>query len=501
MTAAGATFIRLFVCIACLTMALRAVAAQVEHADRTTSGRAAIVDALRSGQNDVALRLVERELGRASQDPRLWTLKGVALTGLSRGEEALAAFHRALEIDPRYVPALQAAAQIEYDARRPGAERTLERLVAVDPANEVAHGMLGALAFDRRDCRAAVAHFEQSGNAIDGNAAALDQFGHCLYMIGRAADAVRVFERLKAATKDDPAAVMKLAVALHASGRSREALALLGPMADRPEADGALLNLVADVHASLNEVTEAIAALRRAIAAAPRDEAHYLSLASLCLEHEAFDLALEIANVGLQNVPDSARLYTMRGVVHAQLGKAEDAEADFQRAAQLEPERPVGRVGQSLALQQAGRVEESIVLLREESRRHPKDAATLFLLGKALGARATNESPEAREAEHALLRAVAIAPDFAEAHAELGKLRLRLGKPSPAIDHLHRALDLDPSNRQATYQLLRALRQAGRVDETAQVAARLREIMKQDRIDEVERNRLRLIKAPSPGAP
>jgi tetratricopeptide (TPR) repeat protein len=501
MTAAVATIIRLFVSIACLAMASRAVAAQAEHAEQPTSGRAAIVEALRSGQNDAALRLVDRELSRASEDPRLWTLKGVALTGLSREQEALAAFHRALQIDARYVPALQAAAQIEYGARHPRAKRTLEQLIAVDPANQVAHGMLGALAFDRRDCRAAVTHFEQSGDAIDTNGAALDQFGHCLYVLGRSADAVQIFERLKTVTHDDPAAVMKLAVVLHASGQSREALALLRPMADQPDADGALLNLVADVHASLDEVAEAIAALRRAIAAAPRDETHYLSLTSLCLEREAYDLALEIASVGVQNVPDSARLYTMRGVVHAQLGHSEEAETDFQRAGQLEPERPVGRVGQSLALQQAGRVEESIALLRDESQRHPKDAATLFLLGKALGAGAASGSPEAREAEQALLRAVAIAPDLAEAHAELGKLYLRLGKPSPAIDHLRSALDVDPSNRQATYQLLRALRQAGRVDETAPVAAKLRRLMEQERIDEVERNRLRLIKVSSTGAP
>ncbi|MGH9162304.1 MAG: tetratricopeptide repeat protein, partial [Vicinamibacteraceae bacterium] len=311
---------------------------------------------------------------------------------------------------------------------------------------------------------------------------------------------VRIFERLKAATDNDPDAVMKLAVALHASGRAREALVLLQPMADRPDADATLLNLVADVHASVNDVAKAIAALRRAIDTAPRDEVHYVSLASLCLEHEAYDLALEIADVGLQNIPDSARLYTMRGLVYAQLGNEEGAEKDFQRAGQLEPERPVGRVGQSLALQQAGRIEESIALLRAEAQRHPKDAATRFLLGKALGSRAATGSPEAREAEQALLRAVTIAPDFADAHAELGKLYLRLGKPSRAIDRLQSALELDSSNRQATYQLLRALRQAGRQEEAAQVARRLRKLMEQERTNEVERNRLRLIKV-SPRVP
>lgn len=498
MSAIGGAVVPLLVSLACAAIGSRpAAAGQAPQTADTTSDRAAVVAALRGGQNDAALGLVDRALERAPEDPQLWALKGVALTALSREPEALAAYRRAVSIDDRYVPALQGAAEIEYRARRPEAGPTLERLIAVDPENEVAHGMLGALAFDRRDCRAAVAHFEQGGDVVNGSAAALDQFGHCLYMVGRLEDAVRVFERLKTATQDDPAAVMKLAVALHAGGRSREALVLLRPIAARPDADGALLNLAAEVHASLNEVAEAIAALRRAIAAAPHDEAHYLSLASLCLEHESYDLALEIANVGLHNAPESARLHTVRGVVHAQLGNHERAEEDFERASRLEPERPVGRVGQSLALQQAGRVEESVELLRRESQRHPKDAATLFLLARALAsAGPAAGSSDAREAEQALQRAVTLAPDFGEAHAELGRLDVRAGKPALALVHLRRALDLDPSNRQAMYQLLLALRRADRLDEAAEVKARLRQLMEQERNDEVERNRLQLIKAP-----
>ena len=83
----------------------------------------------------------------------------------------------------------------------------------------------------------------------------------------------------------------------------------------------------------------------------------------------------------------------------------------------------------------------------------------------------------------------------AGAHAELGKLCLRIGEPARAVTHLRTAIALTPTDRSATYSLLMALRQAGLEAETAAVAARLRELIAQEHDDEVRRNRFRLLKA------
>ena len=66
------------------------------------------------------------------------------------------------------------------------------------------------------------------------------------------------------------------------------------------------------------------------------------------------------------------------------------------------------------------------------------------------------------------------------------------------MTHLRKAIALTPTDRTATYSLLLALRQAGRDDETPEVAARLRDLMAQERDDEVKRNRFRLLKADDP---
>lgn len=481
---------------ACLLTLLTMCPSSLEAQVAPPGDRAGLTALLKRGEHARALEAIDAAMAQAPGDARLWTWRGLALTGLKRQAEALAAYHKALSIEPQSIAALQGAAEIEYRTRRPEARRTIERIVGLDPTNRVAHAMLGALAFERRDCGAAVAAFELSGAALDHNAAALDQFAHCLYVSGRHLDAAAMFDRLQALAPREPGPRIKAALALHAAGRFSDALSRVEALLAVPGADATVIDLAADLYDSLDRVSEAVALLRGAMARTPAEESHYVTLGSICLKRESFDLALEIIDVGLRHLPRSAALHGMRGVVHAQLGDVARATDDFEAASRLRPDRPLGGVGRSLALQQTGQLEESIVVLRQEAARHPLDAPTLFLLAQALirGGLAQG-SPAAREAETALRRAVELAPDFGEAHAELGKLSLKIGEPARAVTHLRRAIALTPADRTATYSLLLALREAGLADETPAVAERLRELMAQERDDEVRRNRFRLLKA------
>ncbi len=478
-----------------LAIGLMPVDAQVAPPHDVT----AIAALLKQGLHAPALEAIDAALVQAPGDVRLWTLRGLALGGLKRSTEALAAYHKALDLDPQSMAALQGAAEIEYRTRRPEARRTIERIVALDPANAVGHAMLGALAFERRDCGAAVAFFERSGTEIDRNPAALDQFAHCLYVVGRYSEAAAMFDRHRTLAPGDQGSRIGAALALQAAGRYSEALERIEMLARGPGAAAPVIDLAADLYDSLDRVPEAVDLLRGAMARTPDEESHYVTLGSICLKRESYDLAREIIDVGLRRLPQSAPLHGMRGVVHAQLGNLDGATADFEAAARLRPDRPLGGVGRSLALQQTGQLEESIVALRQEAARHPDDAPTLFLLAQALIRGGLSQgSPAAREAETALRRAVQEAPGFGEAHAELGKLYLKIGDPASAVTHLRKAIALTPTDRTATYSLLLALRQAGRDDETPEVAARLRDLMAQERDDEVKRNRLRLLKADDP---
>src|SRR6266700_123633 len=74
-----------------------------------------IASALQNQQSDRALDLLRAELQGSPSNPQLWTMQGVAYSGRGQKKEALSSFRRALKLSPDNIPALQGAAQIEYD--------------------------------------------------------------------------------------------------------------------------------------------------------------------------------------------------------------------------------------------------------------------------------------------------------------------------------------------------------------------------------------------------
>lgn len=450
---------------------------------------------LRSGNAEGALKLIDDALAQSPADVRLWTMRGVACAEMQRMDESLAAYRKAIALKPDYLPALQGAAQIEYGTGRAEARGTLERILAIDAQNAVAHAMLGALAYDRRECKTALAHFERADALIRGSPQALWQSGHCLFLEDRPAEAAARFEQLLQTNGDGTrdAVVYNLALSWHAAGQHRKAIATLAPLASRNPPERDVIALLADLYAANQQVQEAIDTLRRGTTTYPRDEQFYVSLAALCLEHDSFDLGREVIEIGLRNVSSPKRLYAVRGILRAQLGELDEAQADFEHVSQLEPRQSGAVAGLSLTLQQTGRTEQSIAILREQARARPNDDAINVMLAQALLRGGLDERSVA-EARAALMRAMAAAPRRAIVRTELGKLHLKTGEVEKAIEQLQLAVDLDPSDKTPTYHLLIALRRAGRHDEARKLATRVRELLDEEKASEIARNRFRLVR-------
>src|SRR5215467_1382793 len=92
-----------------------------------------IVSALREQQFDAALSLLREALKESPANAQLWTMQGVAYQGQGKNGEALSSFRRALKLSPDYVPALQKAAQLEYDASNPDGIPLLDHLLRLRP--------------------------------------------------------------------------------------------------------------------------------------------------------------------------------------------------------------------------------------------------------------------------------------------------------------------------------------------------------------------------------
>ena len=453
-----------------------------------------IRDLIRQGDFAAALAACDRNLKAQPKDHRVLTLRGIALQGLGRTSESLASFRKALAVEPSFLPALQGAAQIEYQTGDPAARSTLEKLVALRPALAPAQAMLGVLAFERKDCAVAVEHFEKALPALD-NPAARWQYATCLYETGRLADAEREFAWLLK-QGDGEAVRYSLGLVQLQAGKPAEAAATLAPILEssRPNADS--LSLLASAYQALRQIAQAVEVLQKAIVIHPREERLYIDLAALCLDHNALELGIEVASAGLQNIPDSSRLATLLGVLQVRTGRMSEAAQSFRRAEALAPEAAHGRVGLAVMMMEMNAPEEAIRLLREILAHKEPDSRVESTLARALLQRGADVQ-ELEEAIALIERSLQRDPNNAANHALLGKLYLKQENFKAAEASLARAVELDPTDRTAAYQLMTIYRRTGKVREAASLQEKVRDLLAAEQEREAEAGRFKLLRAPA----
>ena len=459
--------------------------------------RGSVAAALRSRDYALALTL-SQELARAHPtDPETWTLEGVALEGLGREKESLQAFDHALQVDPNNVTALEAAAQLEFQAGSPKAVPFLEKLLRLNPHDQAAHAMMAALAFKRKDCTTTVAHYQEISQVVANTVPALLQFGACLFHLGRYADALSVFQRIAELRPQDPEALYNLGLAQHGAHHYADAIHTLLPLTEAgPESQrvGAL-NLIAAVYEADQQTPQAVAALEKAIALAPGDIDNYLDLATISLDHGSYQVGVDVVNAGLHVLPDSAPLYLERGVLEAQMeDRYDQANADFRRAEALNPLQNYSTVALAISLLQENKLDESVQVVKQRLAKAPDDPILNYLLAELLIRKGVQPGmPSFQEAEAAAQRAVRSKPDFTLAEDDLTELYLRSGQTALAEATSRLALKSDPNDPSALYYLIVCLRKKGDRAELPHLVQKLAEVTATLQEQEGALNRFKLV--------
>jgi tetratricopeptide (TPR) repeat protein len=313
-------------CVFVLLLALRlSVAGQNENEQV-----AAIVASLRSGEFDRALELLQPALQQSPKNPQLWMLQGLALSGKGDKKSALTSYLSALKISPDYLPALEGAAQIQYEKGDPGAVPLLQHILRLEPKESTSHAMLAVLSYKKGECASAVEHFGQSGSLLNSQPGAMQDYGICLLKLKQTDKAVAVFHDILLSHPDDARARKALAAVQLDAGMAQEALVTLQPLL-ATNAGVNTMQLAAGVYEANGDTPNAVKILRDAIVKDPRNVSLYVDFANLAMNHQSFQAGIEMMN-GLKVQPEAAALYLARGVLYVQLASYEQAEADFQKA-------------------------------------------------------------------------------------------------------------------------------------------------------------------------
>ncbi len=455
---------------------------------------AGIISDLRAGKYAEAKGMSEEALKKAPNDERVWTLNGFALLHLGNEKAALASYKRAIEISADYLPALEGAAEIEYKASDQHAVPLLEKVLKANPHDETSHAMLASLAFKRGDCESAARNFAESQSLIASQISALEQYGSCLVRLRRTEDAIPVFQRLSDAQPQDAKARYNLAVVESLAGHDREVIAVLAPLLDKNPPDADSLALSAEAYEAMSDTPQAVAAIRRAIVTKPDVSQYYLNFANICLAHGSFQVGIDMLNVGLKRIPDSAPLYLGRGILYIQLGQYEASESDFARAERLDPNVQFGSAVEGLAELQRNDLGEAELTIRSRLAKHPNDAFSHYLLVETLIRKgATAGSPQFSEAVKSAERAIQLQPNFPLARDVLSGLYLKQGDIARAIEQSRLAYSEDPSDQTALYHLIMALRKAGKTAELPALTKKLVEAREQARTKEATEHKFALV--------
>src|SRR5258708_11537186 len=268
----------------------------------------AIETALRDPDFERALQLAHSRLRKLPKDARLWMLEGIALSKLGRDKEALNTYDRALRISPKYLAALEGAAELEYKAGSARARPLLEQLLKLRPDDPTTHGMLGVLAYKEHDCSAATKHFRASKDLISSQPVALAEYGSCLMKLQQPQDALPQFQQLLTLRPDDLHARYNLAVVQLAAGHASDAISTLQPLIQSTQEDPDVLDLASSAYEETGDTPQAVNLLRRAIVLDPTKARYYVDFATLFFTHHSFQVWVDVINAGLKQDPSAAQL-------------------------------------------------------------------------------------------------------------------------------------------------------------------------------------------------
>jgi tetratricopeptide (TPR) repeat protein len=481
--------------LSCVGRALVIAVCVVIGVDAATKEQVeAITAAMRARDFDRAVELSRVALRDAPQDAQLWTLQGIALSRKGDTGAALTTFQKALTLSPDYIPALEGAAQLHYQAGSREAVPLLTRLLRLRPGDPTSHAMLAVLEYRDGNCPAAVEHFEQAGALLDSELDALHAYGTCLVRMKRLEPAVSVFQRTLALHPNDRRERRLLAAIQLIAGKPKDAIATLTPLLEGASPDSETLQLASNAFEEIGDTTRAVSLLRQAILLEPRNTSLYLDFANIAFAHQSFQVGINIINDGIALQPGAASLYLARGVLHVQLGDYDKAEADFEKANDVDPSQSLSAAAQGLAAAQANDLDRALATVKERLASKPNDALLLYVQADILAQMGPEpDSAEFKTALSSARRAVSLQPSLGAARGVLAKLYMQAGQNDAAIEQCRKALVSNPTDQTALYRLIQALRKTGKKAEIPELLKRLALLREQAAKEERDRYRYKLI--------
>jgi len=290
-------------------------------------------------------------------------------------------------------------------------------------------------------------------------------------------DAIPHFLVAKGHVDDEYAAEFNLALCYVGTKQHSDAIRILTKLRDSGHADANVESLLSQALIAKGQPREGWEALKRAAVLTPKAEKLYAFVGDACADRHDYTLGLQVVDLGLQNLPNSARLHYERGYFLSLLDRFDEAKDEFDLPQKLAPQSEVAILAETQKYYFEGNLPDTIRVARAAVREGRANYLVLAVLGEALlRSGAVPSQPEFAEAEAALRKSVGAKPGYPTSQVAMGHLLLLNNRQDEALEHLEKARELDPRNPAVYVQLRAAYRKRGesqKAEEMLGVLARL----------------------------
>ena len=334
-----------------------------------------------------ALPLYDRCLARGAADQALviHTNRGVVLTRLGRMDEALAAFQRAVEVDPASaLPATNLAQALGNLERWEESLAAADRALLIEPkglkalrVRAIALAMLGRL-------EDAVTEFRRRRALGPMPADLHHDLGEALLRLRRHEEALAAYDEGLAVERDHLPCLVGRGTTLVELGRPEEALEVSARIEELAPEDARGPAARARALLRMGRHDEVVAAARRALKLDSACESASATLAAALNGLGRYAEAVEAIDRHLAVHEDCAPGWRLRAEARFALGRDEEALQAIERAIALDPGHIIDRSRRAACLLRLGRTDEALAAYEALGRDDPTDAEPHMLVGYIL---------------------------------------------------------------------------------------------------------------------
>lgn len=317
-----------------------------------------------------------------AENASIWNNLGEAYREVGNWEAAEAAYRSGLALQEAH-PALLANLSTLYSLLhryREAAPLAMEAYALAADLPAVNRAMAW-LHINRMDWNGALPYVERCLSVAPNFLEGLLQLAAIRQAEKKYDDAHMLLERVEAVRPNVAEALTRKAALASIQGRHKEALEIVEEAVRHKPFLPAVWLALGNSKANLNRPEEALDAFDKALEIAPGYALATAAKASQLFRTSKPEEARKLLDDYLAKNDPHAQIFLVGGIIHAQLGNAGEAEADFRRALEINPEFTPAQLKLVVILQSQKRFEEAEPLLENILLREPNHVEALYHIG------------------------------------------------------------------------------------------------------------------------